>query len=680
MLLFLLSASFLAGGAEHFVSPTGSDKGPGSREKPWATLQRASEEVGRLKASGRLPKGGMTIWLAGGTYEQSKSLRLGAKTSGEEGKPIVFASLPGEQAHLLGGTRISLASTTPLAPDDPIHSRFPQHTRPHLRRVQLSREAMKGRLSLAAPGTRPGAELYISGVPLRRARWPNVGAPAARTSAPVTETSFALEEEMTARWSTAPGFRVHGLWKHPWADAHASAHVEPGTANIRLSKPPRYGLSAGSPFYVYDLPEELDEPGEYYIEPSSGVAYVWLPPVEPRSELQLSLLAGPLVLMEDAHHVTWRNVVFECSGGELVVIRGGSHNQLVGCTLRGAGGNAISISGTENGVECSTIADCGAGGVVIVGGERANLVPGRNYLRDSIVRRVGRIWWTRKPAVELAGCGNEAFHNLIVDAPHTGIKFSGNNHWIHANEITRVCLQTADAGAIYAGRNWSFRGNRITNNFVHHVQSGLAGGVHGIYLDDTLPGTEVGSNILFAIQDAGIFCGAGRDNHLHNNIIARCGVAHFNGDYPRARINNRPGDPWNVLERMRDNGVDPLSQTWAAAYPELARIPGDWQALLAGTWRNPEGSTFVRNAGWENREWMKEKDDSRSGIFDVYAAIEDNAPAVAPLFTDEAAEDRTHRSQVLVAPLPDFQPIPFAEVGPRNCAHRPRCALKTSAP
>lgn len=65
--------------------------------------------------------------------------------------------------------------------------------------------------------------------------------------------------------------------------------------------------------------------------------------------------------------------------------------------------------------------------------------------------------------------GQRAVHNLIHDHPHCPILYSGNDHRIEWNEIHHVALETGDVGAVYSGRDWTFRGNAIRYNFIHHT-------------------------------------------------------------------------------------------------------------------------------------------------------------------------------------------------------------------
>jgi hypothetical protein len=72
--------------ASYYVSPDGSDAGPGTRNAPWRTIAYALESV----------RPGDTILLRGGTYAQN----LIVSTSGTARRPITVTSVPGEEAIL----------------------------------------------------------------------------------------------------------------------------------------------------------------------------------------------------------------------------------------------------------------------------------------------------------------------------------------------------------------------------------------------------------------------------------------------------------------------------------------------------------------------------------------------------------------------------------------------------
>ena len=123
--------------------------------------------------------------------------------------------------------------------------------------------------------------------------------------------------------------------------------------------------------------------------------------------------------------------------------------------------------------------------------------------------------------VSLNGVGNRATHNLIDNAPHQAIAFGGNDHRIEFNEIHSVCHESNDAGAIYAGRDWTMRGTVIRHNYLHDITGFEGRGCVGVYLDDMFCGTEISGNLFVRVTRAA-FIGGGRDCTIANNVFVDC--------------------------------------------------------------------------------------------------------------------------------------------------------------
>lgn len=65
--------------AEFHVSPAGDDGNPGTKDKPFATLQRARDEIRRFKS----PEGA-TVLLRGGLYSMPQGIVFEKQDSGTE--------------------------------------------------------------------------------------------------------------------------------------------------------------------------------------------------------------------------------------------------------------------------------------------------------------------------------------------------------------------------------------------------------------------------------------------------------------------------------------------------------------------------------------------------------------------------------------------------------------------
>ena len=60
--------------------------------------------------------------------------------------------------------------------------------------------------------------------------------------------------------------------------AAASSRMSLVASLISLSAPPgSYGLEADRPYIAYNLLEEIDEPGEYVVDRTTGILYFWPP-------------------------------------------------------------------------------------------------------------------------------------------------------------------------------------------------------------------------------------------------------------------------------------------------------------------------------------------------------------------------------------------------------------------
>lgn len=103
ILVFLIAWS-PAHSAEFYISTQGSDLQSGTREKPFATLDRA------VKAARdhfrQHPDEDCTIWIRGGVYSFSRPLVLKPKDVLNRKGKLIFRALPGEKPVFSGGKRV----------------------------------------------------------------------------------------------------------------------------------------------------------------------------------------------------------------------------------------------------------------------------------------------------------------------------------------------------------------------------------------------------------------------------------------------------------------------------------------------------------------------------------------------------------------------------------------------
>ena len=411
---FIVAALLLVtpfGRGDLFVAPGGSDADAGTESKPLATLEAAREAVRKLKQGGELPAGGLTVWLRSGDYERSNVFELTTADSGSPGAPIAWRSYSGERARLLGGR--TLTGFKPVT-DPAVTARLDEKARGHVLQVDLrvlgitDFGEMKSR-GFGRPTATSHCELFYQNRPMTLARWPNEGEFAQIAGYPASSDrkdehggklgelpgGFLYDGDRPRRWQDTSELWVHGYWAYDWANSYekvASLDVE---QRLVKTAPPRghYGFRKGQRFYFLNLLEELDQPGEWYLERKTGLLYFWPPDGAAAAEKNtlLSLLGKPLIRLSGASHVIVRGLLLEATRGNAVEIRGGASNRIAGCLIRNAGDSGVVIDGgTGHGVVGCDVFDTGDGGVSLTGGDRKTLAPGGHFVENCHFQRQGR--------------------------------------------------------------------------------------------------------------------------------------------------------------------------------------------------------------------------------------------------------------------------------------------------
>ncbi|MBN2005855.1 MAG: right-handed parallel beta-helix repeat-containing protein [Anaerolineae bacterium] len=493
-----------------------------------------------------------------------------------------------------------------------------------------------------------------------------------------SDTSFRLPGERYRRWTQADDIWFQGLFYYYWADDTTDGTIDDAGVVTLTGKTSYSGIKVKQPFAVLNLLEEIDTPGEWYLDRTDGTLYFWPPANLNGSRMAVSLLEAPLLDLNGAGHVHFEGITFELGREDLAKVQNADGVRFAHCTFRNTGRNAVNIvNSTNSGLEYALIYNTGAGGVLLGGGSRPSLTLANNYVRNSEIHHFSRWDRTYHPGIKMGGAGQIVEHNEIHHAPHTAILFTGNEHQIRYNEIGYVVQEANDAGAIYTGRDWGYRGNDIEYNFIHHIES-VFGGSHGVYLDDAVSGMRVFGNVFYRIRGRATFTGGGRDNLVENNIVVGAQSAHLTDRRAQVwstteiRSDGCPGT-WNLLGRINtvfetcysghQETIDYQHGIWATSYPSLTVIPNDWSLIADSHWLNPEGSTFTCNSVWDVETVIFEASLGGTGALDWYAKYDNNLEA-DPLFVDEANLDLALLPDSPVySQLPCFDPIPFEQIG-----------------
>ena len=664
----LISLSATAAENAFYVSPGGNDGASGiSPNNSFATLQRARDAIRALKKTKALPKGGISVWIRGGEYYLEQGFELTSEDSGTAEAPIVYRALPGEHVRIIGGRQVS---GWQKVRDQAILDRLAPAARKEVYQTDLKAQDIDnfGKLKSRgfARGTTPAAlELFFQDKPMSIARWPNdsfvkiAGFTKGKDDGhgrTLGELSggFNYEGDRPKRWKDTSDIWVHGYWAYDWANSYE--HIESIDIKKRHIKtsPPygNYGFRTGGRFYFLNVLEELDEPGEWYLDRKSGILYFRPPAPIEQGRTMVSIVEDPMVHLNNTSHVTIRGLAIECARGAGVRISGGNNNLVADCTLRNLGNYGITVNGgKEHAVAGCEIYETGDGGISLRGGDRRTLTPANHFAYNNHIHHIAR--WSRcyVPAVSMSGVGIRVSNNLIHDHPHCAILYGGNDHLIELNEIHHVCLETGDVGAIYTGRDYTFRGNIIRHNFIHHT-GGVGMGSMGIYMDDCVSGTQIYGNVLWKLHRA-VFLGGGRDFKVENNIFIDCDPA---VDIDGRGLSKSP--VWNNMVyktmKQRLEKMNWKQPPYSTRYPELA----DLQKYYAKDDGLPPGNILVARNICVGEKWLT----IRWGATKEMVTVRDNLVEDDPHFVDAASGDFRLKDDSPAFKL-GFKKIPFEQIG-----------------
>lgn len=604
---------------EIYVSIAEGLNGNGTFGSPFTSLEAARDYIRKLRTQGyKLPDGGVTVFLRGGTYMLDKSFELTDKDGGEEGKPIVYKSYDGETAVLVGGAVLG-GSDFRKVDNDIINSRLRRNAKGKVYHINLKELGYSYSEDLSNP---PSVELFMNGAAMSLARYPNSGymltgtvvdpgsIPRNTLNDRIGTKDYIPPEQYVDRgaiwkyidprheyWASASDMWIYGMLKYNWAVQRLPVeYIKPSTGEIKTLKPHTYGVDPSKEYYVYNVLEEIDLPGEYFINRKNGDIYMFPIDDMENSEIIITLLEKPLFDIDGAKNITLSSLKLQGVISQAVSIKNCEEVLVVNCDISQTYKNAVSISKSKNtGVVSSKIYDVGAGGVFVEGGDRQTLEPANNFAVNNHVFRFQRVDSNYTSAVSLSGVGNRAAFNEMNDAAHLAMQFSGNDHVIEYNEIHDVLKEMDDMGAIYSGREWTWRGTKIYNNYFHNLYPQIANvhlGAQAIYLDDGMSGIDVRYNV-FADSTRAYWLNGGRNNDFMHNLVINQELGIYSDI-----MNWSPLTP-NSTILVRLTQV-PYQSSAYSKYPNLANILDDEPQLPK--YNNIVGNALVNSKGFSSSQ------------------------------------------------------------------------------
>jgi parallel beta-helix repeat protein len=642
------------------VAPHGSPDGDGSLQRPLPSIDAA---MAVIRSAGPVP-GGFAIELAPGKYVVRHTIDLSMADPTKLEQPLTIRAAKPGTAVLYGGAAIT--GFRPVSDPD-VLKRLPEESRGKVVECDLKAQDITdfGKLGIRGYGlpfesAPPTLEVFSNGNPQTLARWPDKGFVKAASLLDPGNTNtgkpsvFTYMDDRPARWTRAGDAWLFGYFHANWADGSVPiGHIDPAAKSIATGVP--YWLFGGMNdkqgirYFAYNLLEEIDQPGEWYLDRKRGTLY-WYPDGAPdKTTVEISMLPETMLRANRASRLCLQGLVFDCGRANGIELTDCSDSTVVGCTIRRFAGNGISITGgNRNSLASCAISTIGRRASEVTGGDRPTLTPGGHVVANCTFRDFGRIDRTYTPAIQLEGVGNRVTHNLFENCPSSAIRIEGNDHLIEYNVFRNVVLESDDQGAIDLWNNPSYRGIVFRHNLFEDIGDGTGqfAGQGGIRLDDVISGMTVYGNIFLRASRGfgGVQINCGRDNIMDRNLFIDCPVAVSGGygdwaGYWKSLAENKPPTGYidNPLYRKR--------------YPELAHLLDDPKANHL--WRN----VLVRCGKFTGWDWANYDRIGNTMLNDEPGLLSDGRIQPAALVA------LYHRL--------GLRPIPLEEMGPWDAPPKP---------
>ncbi|MBN1348820.1 right-handed parallel beta-helix repeat-containing protein [candidate division KSB1 bacterium] len=549
----------------YYVARDGNDRWSGTlsspnaskTDGPFATIRRALEIIREIKTQQQdLKADSITVQIHDGHYFQEAPLIFRPGDSGSKTCPVIFMAYPGEHPVISGGRRITGWRQTSVEGKTLWMADLPE--------ARANQWVFK--------------ELWVNGQRRFRARYPTkgllriAGLPDMPPDAKYDEgqNRFEFAESDIRNWENLSDMEV--VLFHYWVDVRLPiAAVDEKSRIITFSKSSRRRMTEGhdrkkfAPYYVENVFEHLDTPGEWYLNRQTGILYYMpLPDEEMHQADAIAPALSRLLSFEGKpetdrfiEHIHFRGIAFEHSEwlypsesneiGDLqaaVAVPGAVYAEGIRqccfekCSFRHLGSYALELSrGCQNNrITNCEFADLGAGGIKI-GKPLQRELPAEQTHSNVIAKchiHSGGYFYHQAVGVWIGqSFDNQLIRNHIHDFYYTGISVGwtwgykptlAKGNLVEFNHVHHIGIRTTGEGPLLSDMGGIYTlgiqpGTVIRNNVFHDIAAHNYGG-WGIYFDEGSTHILAENNIVYRTTHGGFHQHYGKENIIRNNIFA----------------------------------------------------------------------------------------------------------------------------------------------------------------
>ncbi|MFT3949834.1 MAG: PDZ domain-containing protein [Agriterribacter sp.] len=456
----------LAAQVSFFVSPNGSDRNSGSASKPFKTLHHALEAASQIKSKA------VTIALRKGIYYTGETITINATLF--QPAALQITAYNNEAVTISAGKRLQL------------------QWKPWKNGIYMSN----------VPAGISFERMYVNNILQPLARYPNYD-----TAARIFHgtAANAIAPKRVKKWKNPAGGYVHALHAYEWggfhyritgADSEGNLQMEGGWQNNRPNKMhDKYR-------FVENIFEELDSPGEWWLDKSKNILYYY--PAQgidiTKATIEVAQLKNTIELKGTEafplKHIQITGIRFAHNErsfmdtkepllrsdwtiyrGGTILLDGTESCKIADCVFEGIGGNAVMVSHYN---KYDTITGChiyntGANAVCFIGDTKAVRSPSFGYenfvpynqldktpgplthnfpqnciVSDNLLHDLGDIEKQATGVQIQVASEITVSHNSIYQTSRAGINIGDGafgGHIIEFNDVFNTVRETGDHGS-----------------------------------------------------------------------------------------------------------------------------------------------------------------------------------------------------------------------------------------
>ena len=575
----------------------GATGGDGSKDKPLGTIVEARDKIREIKAAGKYPKGGIVVYFREGQYKIDAGMHLkGEQDSGTDEGPIVYRSYMEEQVTFVGGVELPVSKFRAVTDAD-APGRFNKTAMKNIKVINLYDEGItdlgENRYFGAGVGymQSPMAKFKENGIILPTtqppevffgddvgdiARYPNGGewtrtgkiiqkgdetqmwsdtfqtystfVPYEKRTYPPKPSIYEVTNDVHERmklWKDEDEVWVYGYFGENWSDISLKvANIDYTNGVITTELPSPKPIKTNMRYYIYNVLGELDAPGEYFIDRTTGNLYIY--PKDLNGTVTFSSLNSMFLFLTDVDNVSFKSLSWKGSRATAIYAYGCDNVNFEHCMISlvaGAGISALNL--TNCSIKSCHIYKTGTNAIYL--GANANEARGyvrteadeqikhqNNIIENCDLHDFGRINASYTYAIAFGGgAGCIVRNNELHGGDQSCISYDCADLIVEYNEFYDLCRTADDMGLNYNGYTKRRRGQVFRHNYFHDIQSSSTSGtsISMVYADDTMDGVTVESNIFENIGGKNMifYSNGGRAHTVKNNVVINADrFVHFN--------------------------------------------------------------------------------------------------------------------------------------------------------